>query len=117
MKHHDKNRKFGRERNARKALLRSLAYSLIMRGKITTTEAKAKELGPFVERLVTLAKGETIAGTRTILARLGNHRKETSKLVTDIAPRYKKRSGGYTRIIKLAPRKSDASKRAVIEFV
>lgn len=116
MRHHDKNRKFGRTRNQRAALLRSLAVSLIGRGKIKTTEAKAKELRPFVERLVTKSREGTLASRRLVSARLGNS-KETKKLFDDIAPKYKSRSGGYTRIIKLPARKSDGSKMAVIEFV
>ncbi len=116
MRHHDKNRKFGRTRNQRGALLRSLAVSLIGRGKIRTTEAKAKELRPFVERLVTKSREGTLASRRVVSARLGNS-KETKRLIDDIAPKYKGRTGGYTRIVKLPARKSDGSKMAIIEFV
>ena len=116
MRHHNKNRKFGRKRDQRVALLRSLAVSLIGRGKIRTTEAKAKELRPFVEQLVTKGREGTLASRRLITARLGNS-KESKKLMDDIAPKYKDRSGGYTRIVKLPSRKSDGSKMAVIEFV
>ncbi len=116
MRHHNTNRKFGRTRNQRAALLRSLALSLIKHGKITTTEAKAKELRPFIEKMVTKGKGETISARRLLVARLGS---ETggSALIKDIAPRYKERAGGYTRIVKLPKRTTDASPMALIEFV
>ncbi len=117
MNHHNRNRKFGREAGQRRALLRSLATSLILRGNITTTTAKAKELRPIVERLVTKSKKDTLAARRNVIAFLGNAEKPGKKLFTDIAPRYKTRAGGYLRIVKLAPRKGDGSPRARIEFV
>ena len=116
MRHHNKNRKFGRMRDERHALLRSLALSLITRGKITTTEAKAKELRPFVEKLITRGKDSSLASRRLLLSRLHNEA-GAKKLITDISPRYQKRSGGYTRITKIPRRQSDASTMAVIEFV
>lgn len=116
MRHHSTNKKFGRERNQRIALLKSLAVSLITRGKITTTVAKAKEIRPFVELLVTRARGGSVSARRILVARTGSIR-AASKLILDIAPRYKERAGGYTRITKLSPRKSDASPMAVIEFI
>lgn len=100
----------------RKALMKSLASALIERGKIKTTEAKAKELRPYVEKLVTRAKNDDLASRRILESRTGSPR--LVKLLTDsIAPKYKDRSGGYTRIVKLVPRASDASKMAIIEFV
>lgn len=116
MKHHDANRKFGRSRDGRRALLKGLAVSLIRDGKITTTEAKAKELRPFVEKFITHAKKGGMVSRRLLVARLGSEI-GAEKLVKDIAPRYMDRDGGYTRIIKLVPRASDASPMAVIEFV
>ena|SRR3989338_5672793 len=116
MRHHNKNRKFGREKDQRRALLKGLALSLIERGKITTTEAKAKELRPFIEKLVTKGKNASVASHRLLTARLQS-RTGTKKLITTIAPRYKERAGGYTRITKLSRRGGDASKMAVIEFV
>jgi large subunit ribosomal protein L17 len=116
MKHHDKRRKLGRKSNIRLALLRSLACSLIRDGKIKTTEAKAKELRPFIEKIVTQAKEDSVAKRRMVLSRLGN-KTQTKNLFENIAPKYAKRSGGYTRIVKLPIRKSDASKMALIEFV
>jgi large subunit ribosomal protein L17 len=92
---------------------------LIMHDKITTTQARAKELRPFIERAVTRAKRDTLASRRVIHARLGNSEIATDKLFDTIAPKFAKREGGYTRIIKLAPRsaRGDASPMAVIEFV
>jgi large subunit ribosomal protein L17 len=117
MRHHNANRKFGRSSNQRHALLKGLTASLIEKGRIVTTEAKAKELRPTVEKLVTKAKNPTLASRRLLLAGLYNNEAVVSTLINDIAPRYAERAGGYTRIIKLAPRKSDASPMAVIEFV
>lgn len=116
MRHHNKNRKFGRTRGQRRALLRGLAVSLIGREKITTTEAKAKELRPFIERLVTRGKINSLSARRLLVARLGN-KNAVKKLMTGVAPRYNARNGGYTRITRLPARKSDGSKMAVIEFV
>jgi large subunit ribosomal protein L17 len=116
MRHHNANRKFGRETDGRRALLRSLAEGLILKGRITTTEAKAKELRPFVEKLVTKARQNTLASRRLVISRLGTEAR-AKKLVAEVAPRYVERAGGYTRIIKLPPRKSDGSKMAIIEFV
>ena len=116
MRHHDNIRKFGRERGQRNALLKSLALSLVVRKKITTTEAKAKELRPFVEKLVTRAKIKTLASRRLLVSRLGVD-KGVKELVDTLAPKYEKRAGGYTRIVKLPRRLSDGDAMAVIEFV
>ncbi|KKU68058.1 MAG: 50S ribosomal protein L17 [Parcubacteria group bacterium GW2011_GWA2_47_16] len=116
MRHHDNIRKFGRERGQRNALLKSLALSLVVRKKITTTEAKAKELRPFVEKLVTRAKIKTLASRRLLVSRLGVD-KGVKELVDTLAPKYEKRAGGYTRIVKLPRRLSDGAAMAVIEFV
>jgi large subunit ribosomal protein L17 len=117
MKHHKSIRKFGRKRNVRNALLKSLAISLIRHGKIETTEAKAKELRPFIESLVTKAKIDNVASRRLIASRLINQEDETRKLFNEIAPKFKETMGGYTRIIKLGARLSDSAKMAIIEFV
>ena len=116
MRHHNQNRKFGRESAERRALLRSLAEALIARGKIRTTEAKAKELRPFVEKLVTRARIGTLASRRLVMVRLGGAA-AAKPLLDIIAPRYQKRPGGYTRITKLPPRRADGARLAVIEFV
>lgn len=117
MKHHKANRKFNRTAGQRGALLKGLAESLVTHGKIETTEAKAKELRPKIEKLVTKAKNPTLAVRRQLLASFYNHTEAVEKLIADIAPKYADRKGGYTRIIKLTPRAGDASKMAIIEFV
>ena len=116
MRHHDANRKFGREKKVRVALLRSLAVSLVRYEKIKTTEAKAKELRPLIEKAVTKGRNADLATRRSLLEQIGGMA-TVKKLVEEIAPRYAKRTGGYTRIIKIAPRKGDAAKMAIIEFV
>ncbi|MFA6273063.1 MAG: 50S ribosomal protein L17 [Candidatus Paceibacterota bacterium] len=116
MRHHNNKRKFHREQNQRNALLISLASNLILRGKIRTTEAKAKEVRPFVEKLLTKARLGTLASFRLVSARLRSA--ETAKILAEkIAPKFKSRPGGYTRITKLVRRSGDASPMAVIEFV
>ncbi len=116
MRHSNKNRKFGREKNQRVALMKSLARNLIIHEKIDTTEAKAKELRPYIEKMVTLAKRDTLLSKRLLTARLSSAL-QSKKLYKDIAPRYAKRAGGYTRIMKLNRRLSDGSKMARIEFI
>ncbi|HSE34522.1 MAG TPA: 50S ribosomal protein L17 [Candidatus Paceibacterota bacterium] len=119
MRHHNSNRKFGRTTNQRHALLRELAKALLTHGRITTTEARAKEIRPAVEKMVTRAIDATPADKRVLAARLGNSTRLAKKLVDEIAPKYKTRKGGYTRITKLGARSAggDASQMAVIEFV
>jgi len=119
MRHHNKNRKFGRDNDGRRALLRSLALSLVRYERITTTEAKAKELRPFIEKLVTKARlaKDSIPVRRSIISTLMNRNPESKKLIEQIAPKYKDRTGGYTRILKLPQRRGDAAKMALIEFV
>ncbi len=117
MRHHNNVRKFGRPSNQRRALLKSLALSLVTKERITTTEAKAKELRPYVEKMVTQAKTGTLYARRLLIAKLMNQTKEVKKMMETIAPRYTSRNGGYTRIIKLPARKSDGAAMAIIEFV
>ncbi|MES2087394.1 MAG: 50S ribosomal protein L17 [Patescibacteria group bacterium] len=116
MKHHKAGRTFGLKTGKRSALIKSLALSLVMKKKITTTEAKAKEIRPFVEKLVTKAKMKTPASHRLLISRLGVER-GAEELMKNLAPKYEKRAGGYTRIIKLPRRLSDGAAMAVIEFV
>jgi len=115
MRKRKKGRKLSRGRDQRKALLKSLASNLILKEKIRTTKAKAKELASFVEKEITRAKAGNLQ-TRRSLARLFSE-KIVKKLMTEIAPRYKARPGGYTRIIKLGPRLSDGAKIVIIELV
>jgi len=117
MQHAKQNRTLGRSRAQRTALLRGLAASLIRDGKIVTTEAKAKELRPYVERLITTAKTDTISNRRRIASKLGEEQGPiVSKLFTTTAPAHKNRAGGYTRIIKMG-RTAAGRDEAVIEIV
>lgn len=116
MKHHKAGRTFGLKTGKRQALLKSLALSLVMKKKITTTEAKAKEVRPFVEKLITKAKMKTPASHRLVISRLGAER-GAKEILSVLADKYEKRAGGYTRIIKLPRRLSDGAAMAVIEFV
>ena len=115
MNHKKKNRKFGRVKNQRTALMKSLVSSLINHESIQTTEAKAKELRPVVEKLVTRAKANNLSSRRVLTSRIGIT--AAKKLIDKIAPKYKSRSGGYTRITKLETKRTDAAKMAQIEFV
>ncbi len=117
MRHHNKQRKFGRVRKVRTALLRSLARSLILEEAIETTLAKAKELRPMVEKLVTLAKKDTIASRRIVASRLGNDMEASNKLHDVFAKKYKDRPGGYVRITKLSKFAKDTRDHAHIEFI
>ncbi len=112
-----KPRSFNRPSNQRRALLRSLARSLVLHEHVSTTEAKARELRPFIERLVTYAKKNTLASRRLAKARLDDD-VAVKKLFDSIAPRYSERAGGYTRVIKRTRRgTNDARKLAYIAFV
>lgn len=117
MRHHNQNRIFGRPRNQRTALLRGLALSLIEHERITTTEAKARELRPFVEKLITKGKSDSVSSRRLVMSTLGEP-KDTlvKKLFGDIAKRYADRNGGYTRIVKLGDTKA-GRREACIELV
>jgi len=115
MKKRVSQRVFSRKTGPRKALQKSLLRSLVLKEKIETTLAKAKTLSPTAEKMITKARKGDIATRRQMTALLGKD--GARKLMDEVAPRYKGRSGGYTRIFKLAPRASDQAKRAVIEFV
>lgn len=115
MKHQIKTRKLSRTKNQRNALLKSLMNSLVKYEKIKTTAAKAKELRPRIEKLVTKAKKPGLAAERLLISRLNES--SARKLIKEIAPKYIERKGGYTRISKLGPRKHDGSLMAIIEFV
>jgi large subunit ribosomal protein L17 len=115
MRKRNKGRILSRPKNQRKALLRNLANSLFLHGKIKTTEAKAKELRSVAEKCITRAKDSKAHDQRVLAADL--NAPVVKKLVTEIAPQYKARQGGYTRIMKLGPRKSDGARMAIIELV
>jgi len=115
MKHQRKNRTLGRDRDERKSLMRGLAVSLLSHGKIVTTEAKAKELRPMVEKIITSAKTDSVASRRKASASLRSDLM-VKKLFAEVAPKYKERAGGYIRIIKMG--RSEAGRdEAVIELV
>ncbi len=116
MRHRSAHRKLGRKTEHRMSLLRNLAASLISHGRIHTTEAKAKELRPFVEKLVTLGKRDSLHARRHALSILPR-REVVTKLFSDVSPRFSERPGGYTRILKLAHRLGDGASMAFIEFV
>src|SRR3546814_385807 len=116
MRHRVGGRKLQRTSSHRAALFRNMAASLIKHEQITTTTAKAKELRPYVEKLITLAKKGGLANRRRDHARLVDDT-ELKKLCEVLAERYKDRNGGYTRVIKAGIRASDASPMAVIELV
>lgn len=117
MKHYRKGRTLGRKKGQRVALLRSLARSLVLQEGITTTVAKAKELRPFVERMVSSAKKNTLASRRLIDTRMGGASDVVKKLHDVYAPRYAKRAGGYTRIIRLGQVGKRVMESARIEFL
>ena len=96
--------------------MRSLVLSLIVHGRIQTTITKARELRPFIERLLTRAKTPTLQSRRLLQSRIGSVR-GTAHLINTIAPKYKDRQGGYTRIAKLGKMRKDGSSQAIIEFV
>ena len=116
MQHAKAKRTLGRTRSQRTALLRGLAISLFENGKIVTTAAKAKELRPYAERLITYGKKGTLAARRNAATTLGEPGDACIKnLFEEVAPKYADRSGGYTRIIKMGVK--DGREQAVIELV
>jgi large subunit ribosomal protein L17 len=117
MKHRAQGRKFGRIRKVRVSLIISLARALILHGKIETTEAKAKEVKSFVEKLVTKSNKGSTASYKYIISKLSGEERIAKKLRDEVAPKYTDRMGGYTRITKIHVPSNDARKRAVIEFV
>ncbi len=116
MKHHRAGRKLGRDSAHRKALYANLACALIENGRIRTTEAKAKEVRPIVEQMITLGKRDDVAAHRQAVAFL---RAECAAhaLFEEIAPRFADRPGGYTRVVKIGPRQGDAAPMAYLELV
>jgi len=116
MKHLQHGRKFHRKKGQRTALFKSLINNLVLQGKMETTEAKAKEIRPKIEKLITLGKKQNLASLRLLISRV--NKKAAQKIYFELALRYQNRKGGYVRIIKSAKRrKNDAAKTAIIEFV
>ncbi len=116
MRHHSGKRKFGREKDQRNALMKGLVVSLVRDEKIQTTAAKAKELRPMMEKLITKGKPGTLAARKLLISRTGST-STAKKIVEVLAPKYKARAGGYTRITKMGNRLKDAAPLAMIEFV
>ena len=116
MRHHSAKRTLHRTKRQYTALLRSLARSLVLREGLTTTVAKAKELRPFVEKLVTESKKGTLASQRLVVSRIGSS-DAAKKLRETIAPRYAKRAGGYVRIVRLGRVGKRIGEQARIEFI
>ena len=117
MRHAKTHRKFNRRSDHRKSMLANLAASLIKHEQITTTLPKAKDLRPIVEKLVTLGKRGDLHARRQALSALGQDKFMVYKLFEEIAPRYSERPGGYTRILKLGPRRSDSTEMVLLELV
>ena len=119
MRHQKQGRKLNRTTSHRKALMMNMASSLVLHKRIKTTDAKAKELRGYIERLVTYAKKDSVHGRRLIQQKLPGSRgkKIANVLIHEIAPEFKDRNGGYTRIIKLGIRKNDNAPVSLIEFV
>lgn len=115
MRHGKENRKFGLKRGQRRAFLKSLEHNLIMRERMQTTEARAKEIRPMMERLVSYAKKQNLPAFRLLLKKLP--KVSANKIYYEIAPRYQDRNGGYLRIIKNSGSRTDGAKMATIEFV
>lgn len=117
MRHRNAGRTLGRNASHRLALMRNLTRALIEHGRIVTTVAKAKEVRPFVERLITIAKKGTLHARRLVLARLRD-KDATTTLITEVAPRFADRPGGYTRIIRRHERRlGDAGQTALLELL
>jgi large subunit ribosomal protein L17 len=116
MRHRKAGRALRRTSEQKLALMRNLATSLIEQGAIETTEAKAKELRPFVEKLITKARNGTLH-SRRLAARHVQKREAADKLFQEIGPKFAKRPGGYTRILKTGHRKGDGADMARIELV
>jgi len=117
MKHLKKGRKFHRKKGQRAAFFKNLMNNLILRRQIQTTEARAKEIRPKIEKLITIGKKQNLAALRILTSRLGNKR-AAQKAYYELAPSYQNCKGGYVRIIKnMKARKKDGAKMAIIEFV
>jgi large subunit ribosomal protein L17 len=116
MRHHRAGRKLGRDASHRKALYANLTGSLIEHGRIRTTLAKAKEVRPIAEQMITLARRGDVHARRQALAYLRSQ-DVVYKLFSEVAPRFADRPGGYSRIVKLGPRQGDAAEMAYLELV
>ncbi len=116
MRHARSGKKLGRDSAHRKALYSNLAGALITHGRIETTEAKAKAVKPFAEKMITLGKRGDLHARRLAMAELRSN-DVVHRLFSDVAPRFAERQGGYTRVVKLGPRQGDAASMALLELV
>ncbi len=116
MRHAIRGRKLGRTSAHRRAMFRNQLASLVLSERIITTLPKAKELRPIAEKMITQGKRGTLHARRQVRRVLSN-RQHVKKLFDELAPRFSDRQGGYTRILKLGPRKGDGAEMAVLEFV
>ena len=111
-----KHRKLGRTSDQRKAMLRAMVTYLLENGQIKTTVTRAKEVAPVAEKMITLGKDNTLASYRQALSYITKE-DVAQKLFKEIAPKYADRNGGYTRIVKIGPRRGDAAEMAIIQLV
>jgi len=117
MRHGKQRNKLSRDSAHRRALMRNLCRDVIEHERITTSQAKAKAVKPKLERMITLAKRGDLHARRQVLSELGQDKFLVHKLFEEVAPRYADRPGGYTRIIKLGPRRSDSTEMVFLELV
>ena len=117
MRHRQSRHKLSRDASHRKALLRNLCREVIQHERIKTSQAKAKAVKPELEKLITLGKRGDLHARRQALSRLGQDKFLVHKLFEEVAPRYAERPGGYTRIVKLGPRRSDSTEMVFLELI
>jgi large subunit ribosomal protein L17 len=117
MRHRKSRHKLSRDTSHRKALLRNLCREVIEHERIKTSQAKAKAVKPELEKLITLGKRGDLHARRQALSELGQDKFLVHKLFEEVAPRYAERPGGYTRIVKLGPRRSDSTEMVFLELV
>ena len=111
-----KHRKLGRTSDQRKAMLRAMVTYLLENGQIKTTVTRAKEVAPVAEKMITLAKTNNLASYRAAMAYI-TQEDVANKLFKEIGPKYAERNGGYTRIVKIGPRRGDAAEMAIVQLV
>jgi large subunit ribosomal protein L17 len=117
MRHQKQRHKLSRDSAHRRALLRNLCREVIEHERIRTSQAKAKAVKPQIEKLITLGKRGDLHARRQALSELGQDKFLVHKLFEEVAPRYAERNGGYTRIVKLGPRRSDSTEMVFLELV
>ena len=117
MRHGKQRNKLSRDSAHRRALMRNLCRDVIEHERITTSQAKAKAVKPKLEKMITLAKRGDLHARRQVLSELGQDKFLVHKLFEEVAPRYADRPGGYTRIVKLGPRRSDSTEMVFLELV